>query len=58
MDSNNQVNQRSREESEGIAGIENDQTPSGEESQHQVAELRPVNLGIPTPATNPKMTVS
>jgi hypothetical protein len=59
MDSNNQLNQRSRKESEGIAGIENDQAGlSTEEPQHLVAEVRPVDLGVPRPETNPKMTIT
>lgn len=59
MNSNNQTNQRSREQSEEIAGIENDQTESsGEEPQPEAAELRRVDLGVPRPATNPKMTVT
>jgi hypothetical protein len=59
MDSNNQSNQRSREGSEEIASLENDQTePSGEEPQGHVAEFRPVDLGVPRPATNPKMTIT
>jgi hypothetical protein len=59
MNSNNQANQPPREESEKIAGVENDQTESsGEEPELQDAELRQVDLGVQRPATNPKMTVT
>jgi hypothetical protein len=60
MDSNDQPNQRSSEEPEAIAGLENDQTESsGGNFQGHAAELRrQVNTENPRPATNPKMTVT
>ncbi len=60
MNSNDPSNQRSSEEPEAAAGLENDQTESSSENlQGQAAEFRtrvgPVN---PRPATNPKMSVT